>query len=116
MGWHIFEFFWVRQFFIFTVGKRTRMFVLQMKSKVFFIQFKKRVKSKKEKVTELESRKLHMCPKVTLSSEFNSEINITSFIPYLQNDSYFFHIYPTKPGIKTSNQPPTSFKMLFLYP
>ena len=57
MGWHIFEFFGVRQFFIFTVGKRTRMFVLQMKSKVFFIQSKKWVNSKQQKVTELESRK-----------------------------------------------------------
>ena len=52
-----FEFFGVRQFFIFTVGKRTRMFVLQMKSKVFFIQSKKWVNSKQQKVTELESRK-----------------------------------------------------------
>ena len=41
MGLHIFEFFWVRQFFIFTVSKRNRMFVLQMKSKVFFFQSKK---------------------------------------------------------------------------
>ena len=31
--------------FIFTVSKRTRMFVLQMKSKVFFIQSKKWVDS-----------------------------------------------------------------------
>ena len=30
----------LRQFFIFTVGKRTRMFVLQVKSKVFFIQYR----------------------------------------------------------------------------
>ena len=42
MGSHIFGFFGVRQFFIFTVSKRTRMFVLQMKSKVFFIQSKMR--------------------------------------------------------------------------
>ena len=40
MGSHIFGFFGVRQFFIFTVTKRTRMFVLQMKSKVFFVQSK----------------------------------------------------------------------------
>ena len=33
-----FGFFGVRLFFIFTVSKRTRMFVLQMKSKVFLIQ------------------------------------------------------------------------------
>ena len=65
MGSHIFEFFGVRQFFIFTIGKRTRMFVLQMKSKVFFIQSKKWVNSKQQKVTELESRKWHICPKVT---------------------------------------------------
>ena len=39
MGSHIFEFWGVRHwFFIFTVSKRTRMFALQMKSKVFFIQ------------------------------------------------------------------------------
>ena len=31
----------VREFFIVTVSKRTIIFVLQMKSKVFFIQFKK---------------------------------------------------------------------------
>ena len=36
-----FGFFWVRQFFIFMVSKRTRMFVLQMNSKVFFIPSKK---------------------------------------------------------------------------
>ena len=36
-----FRIFGVRQFFIFTISKRTRMFVLQMKSKVFFIQSKK---------------------------------------------------------------------------
>ena len=41
MGSHIFEFFGVRQFFIFTVSKRNRMFVLQTKSKVFFFQSKK---------------------------------------------------------------------------
>ena len=32
--------FGVRQFFIFTVSKRTRMFVLYVKSTVFFIQYK----------------------------------------------------------------------------
>ena len=42
---HIFGFFGVRQSFIFTVSKRTRMFVPQMKSKVFFIQCKKWVNS-----------------------------------------------------------------------
>ena len=31
---------WGKTFFIFTVSKRTRMFVLQVKSKVFFIQCK----------------------------------------------------------------------------
>ena len=41
MGSHILGSFGVRQFFIFTVNKLTRMFVLQMKSKVFFIQCKK---------------------------------------------------------------------------
>ena len=41
MGLHIFGFFGVRQFFLFTVIKRTRMFVLQLKNKVFFIQSKK---------------------------------------------------------------------------
>ena len=35
----------VRQFFIFAFSKRTRIFVLQMKSKVFFIQSKKWVNS-----------------------------------------------------------------------
>ena len=32
--------FGVRQFFIFTVSKRTRMSLLYVKSKVFFIQYK----------------------------------------------------------------------------
>ena len=41
MGSHIFGFLGVRQFLIFTVSKRTRMFVLPMKSKVFSIQSKK---------------------------------------------------------------------------
>ena len=45
MGSHIFGFLGVRQFFIFTVGKRTRMFVVLMESKVFFIQSKKWVNS-----------------------------------------------------------------------
>ena len=41
-GQHIFGFFGGRKFFIFTVSKCTRMFVLQVKSiKVFFIQSKK---------------------------------------------------------------------------
>ena len=35
----------VRQFFIFTVSKRTRMFVPQMKSEVLFVQCKKWVNS-----------------------------------------------------------------------
>ena len=35
-----FSYSWVRQFFIFTVSKRTRMFVLSVKSKVFFIQYR----------------------------------------------------------------------------
>ena len=36
-----FRIFGVRQFFIFMVSKCTRMFVLQMKSKVFFIHYPK---------------------------------------------------------------------------
>ena len=40
IGSHIFRFFGVRQFFIFTVSKCTRMFVLRMKCKVFFIESK----------------------------------------------------------------------------
>ena len=44
---HTFWDFWVRQFFVFTVSKRTKMFVPQMKktSKVFFSQFKEWVNS-----------------------------------------------------------------------
>ena len=43
MGLHIFGCFGVRhEFFIFMVSKRTRMFELHVKSKVFFIQFKKK--------------------------------------------------------------------------
>ena len=45
LGLHIFGFLGVRQFFIFTVCKCTRMFTFQMKSKVFFIQSKKWVNS-----------------------------------------------------------------------
>ena len=41
MGLYIFKFFGARQFFIFTVSK----FVLQMTSKVFFIESKKWVNS-----------------------------------------------------------------------
>ena len=37
---HIFGFFGVRQSFIFTVSKRTRMFVPQMKIKVFYFNVK----------------------------------------------------------------------------
>ena len=40
-GSQIFGFWGVRQFFIFLVSKRTRMFVLQVYSKVFFIKLKK---------------------------------------------------------------------------
>ena len=40
MGSHIFRFLGVSQFFIFTISERTRMFVLQVDSKVFYIQFK----------------------------------------------------------------------------
>ena len=36
-----FRIFGVRQFFIFMVSKCTRMFMLQMKSKVFFIHYPK---------------------------------------------------------------------------
>ena len=39
------DFLGVSHFFIFMVTKRTRMFALQMKSKVFFIQSKKWVNS-----------------------------------------------------------------------
>ena len=45
MGLYIFLVFRVRQFFTFTVSKRTRMCLLQMKSKVFFIESKKWVSS-----------------------------------------------------------------------
>ena len=45
IGSHIFGFLGVRQFFVLKVSKRTRMFVLYMKSKVFFIQDKKWVNS-----------------------------------------------------------------------
>ena len=65
MGSHIFGFFGVRHFFTFTVSKRTRMFALWVKSRVFFIQLKKWVNLQKWKVTKLGSRKLHICPKMT---------------------------------------------------
>ena len=41
-GSQIFGFWGVTQFFIFLVSKRTRMFVLQVYSKVFFIKLKKK--------------------------------------------------------------------------
>ena len=53
MDSHIFGLFGVTQFFIFTVSKHTRMFVLQMKSKVFFIQSRKWVNSTLQVVTIL---------------------------------------------------------------
>ena len=80
MGSHIFSvfffffffFFWgggwgmgggVIQFFILTVVKRTRMFVLQVKSKVLFMIYIRYIH--KYKVTKFGSRKLHVCPKNT---------------------------------------------------
>ena len=44
-GRTFFGFLVVRQFFIFTASKRARMFVLQRKSKAFFIQLRKWVNS-----------------------------------------------------------------------
>ena len=44
-GRTFFGFLVVRKFFTFTASKRARMFVLQMKSKAFFIQFRKWVNS-----------------------------------------------------------------------
>ena len=41
MGWQIFGFFGVRHSFLFTVSKSTRIFVLEEKSKVFFILVEK---------------------------------------------------------------------------
>ena len=54
MGSHIFGFFGVRQFFIFTVSKRTRMFVVQIKSEVFFIQSEKWVEAARPNSNEHE--------------------------------------------------------------
>ena len=45
---HTFSDFWGKKIFIFTVSKRTRMFVLEVKRKVFFIQFEKWVNSFKD--------------------------------------------------------------------
>ena len=64
MGSHIFGFFGVRQFFISTVSKRTRMFALQMKPVKCFSFHLKNGSIHKNKVTKLRSRKLHICPKV----------------------------------------------------
>ena len=47
-----FRIFGVRQFFIFMVSKCTRMFVLQMKSKVFFINF---IIQKMDQLIKIES-------------------------------------------------------------
>ena len=47
-----FRIFGVRQFFIFLVSKCTRMFVLQMKSKVFFINF---IIQKMDQLIKIES-------------------------------------------------------------
>ena len=57
---HIFGFFGVRLFFIFTVSKGTRMFVLQMKSKVLLIQSKNESIHKNRK---LVLRKITYLPK-----------------------------------------------------
>ena len=74
-----FRIFGVGELFIFTVSKPIRIFLLQVKSKVFFIQFiKKWVNSffddlfnglirqiHKQKVTKLGSQKLHICLRVS---------------------------------------------------
>ena len=54
MGSHFFGLFGVSQFFRFTVGKRTRMFVVQMKSEVFFIQSEKWVEAARPNSNEHE--------------------------------------------------------------
>ena len=75
MGSHIFGFYGVRQFFIFTVSKRTGMFVLQMKSKVLFDQSKNESIHKNRKWV---SRKLHICPKRTkMGSTIGHRIDYT---------------------------------------
>ena len=63
MGWHIFGFFEVRQFFIFTVSKRTRMFELQRKSEVFFILKNGSIHKNRECLI-WDREKLQICPKV----------------------------------------------------
>ena len=50
MGSHIFGFLEVRLFVIFTVSKRTRMFLLQTESKVVSFNLKKWVISQREMV------------------------------------------------------------------
>ena len=64
MELHVFGCFGVRhEFFIFMVSKRTRMFALQVKSKVFFIQFKKK---KMGQFVKIESDKVGIM-KITYS-------------------------------------------------
>jgi len=66
VGSHIFGFFGVRQFFILTVSKRTRIFVYcRWKVKCSSFNQKNGSIHKKKKVTNSGSRKLHICPKVT---------------------------------------------------
>ena len=67
MGLHIFGCFGVRhEFFIFMVSKHTRMFALQVKSKVFFIQFKKKM----GQFVKIESDKVGIM-KITYSPKGN---------------------------------------------
>ena len=67
MGSHIFGFLGIRQFFLFTVSKSTRIFVTAdetVKCCLFNLKLKW-VNSEKWKVTKLGSQKLHIRTKVT---------------------------------------------------
>ena len=66
MGSHIFGFLGVRLFVIFTVSKRTRMFLLQTESKVVSFNLKNgSIHENRKSKSKLGWRKLHICPKVT---------------------------------------------------
>ena len=66
MGSHIFGFLGVRLFVIFTVSKRTTIFLLQTESKVVSFNLKNgSIHENRQWKWRLGWRKLHICPKVT---------------------------------------------------
>ena len=64
-GSHIFGFWRVRQFFTFTVSKRTRVFISRWKFKCSSFSLKNGSTHKNRKWLRWDRKKLHICSKVT---------------------------------------------------